>query len=779
MKPALTALAGAAALLLPPVAAAADGAHATFGSARLKDDLRGALVDTTPDVVRFRALGKGKLSLTLAPDTAESATAAAGLSLVLRNGAGTDQGVAGGPFDKSKGDGRVVWKNVPLETADTWDLEVAAATPGGWRLTLAGTQPAVVTNAVVEDLSPQEEGEFVVEGLARAKLQVALSAAGGTKFQGEVVRIVQPDGSDLAAVPEKKNVTVTLAQDGPHRVVFRNVSSRLGDAKCKATVTASVKTRTGYVRAAGTALVPKVKKVVPPSGFHRDAAFALTLTGSDFQPGLDVRLLRNGRDDILGTGIEFVSESEVRCVLDLDTGDTTGLTSVGTWKVGVWNAPEYGVPDDRSTLVKDRPTADQKKTFEALSNGSIRLPDGVEEGTEVWYVKFNSDFQTDLNRMGFGPADDDPDVRKAAREAVQAYVILFLRDLFRADETDGKVKAKSVPVCFLVDQPSATVGNAGEDYNLIEVGGKQEAADEHDPDEPLAWGFTPADPGNARRENLTVLDEDGVTRLGRGVRLRFLDPTEPGVAASWIAATLPLRNAPLTEFDLRYYTPGFQPANQGQANRYRDVVEQTTRAAREIAAVIAHHVGKAMGLPDGGNGPMANPATAGDFWPTTTALFFADADVFSLQAAAVPHELPGNTRRLTIGYFPLRTTQAFRLTPNCETGKPYATTWNLVGGRPNASLADYRAFYGSGSEVPRGLTLSVAGLSGTAPPMFATNVPYCDDVRMRILFEDKKTSNATLFQWGLKVLPDENYSGIPSALVPNARICREQLLAIQ
>ena len=215
-----------------------------------------------------------------------------------------------------------------------------------------------------------------------------------------------------------------------------------------------------------------------------------------------------------------------------------------------------------------------------------------------------------------------------------------------------------------------------------------------------------------------------------------------------------------TAADRRLFAASFFPANQNEADRYKDVVNQVTRAAREIAAIVAHHVGKAMGAEDGkATGPMSNPTTAGDLWPTTTALAFSDAELTSLRGLAVPHALPGTTSDLRVGYFPLVTTHTYRFGGNeeCLTAVPYSARFGLVGGRPNAVREDYKVQYVLGSAVPRGLTLSYDGLDGTAPLYAdqANNVFYWGIVVFRIAVTDQVRSGTKFFQYRLDVIPNK------------------------
>ena len=93
-------------------------------------------------------------------------------------------------------------------------------------------------------------------------------------------------------VATKATGSVKLQQDGRHRFVYRNAGTAANDGAHVRIAVAPPKLvkRTGYVAPAGTALVPVVTKVTPPSAFHRETAIPVTITGRDFQTGADVRL---------------------------------------------------------------------------------------------------------------------------------------------------------------------------------------------------------------------------------------------------------------------------------------------------------------------------------------------------------------------------------------------------------------------------------------------------------------------------------------------------------
>ena len=754
--------------------------EATFDAARLKDDLFGSIADPAKEVrVLFYASAGSKVSATLTADVVGPAPS--GPSLKLCDAAGVDQQVSGSSYDKSEPDTFVVkWKNFPLPATGAYVFIVKNGNAGAWHLTLSGT-PAAVKQSFesTETLAVNGQAEIQFQGLRGGSLSYALKAPDGSKFEGSLVRIERPDGSTIAGTPDTAKGKVALDADGLHRLVFANVGNGLGNWKATTNVTPPLLVkRTAHVRPAGTVFVPVVKKVTPASGFHRDDAAEVTLNGRDFQPGCDVRLVRDDFPDIIATNVRVDSETQVRVTLDLDTAPDTGATSVGTWTIGVWNGPEYTDAADPKTLVKDSPTSSTKKTFNSLSAASITLPRGIAKEAEVWHVDFNGEFQNDLNRMGLGSTDSTTE--RYAREAVEAYTICFLRELMRENETTGKLEdGTSVPVSFVVTKVPTPAGHAGEDYNRIEVGGAWEAGDPRDQTEPLFWGYAPIDTGNTAREDLAVELPDGLggtVRTGLGARTRVLDPSSANADPAWVAATAPLRGNPLTRGDQGYFLPGFAPATLGQANRYRDIVNQITRASREIAAIVAHHIARAMGVSAGGNGPMANPNLAGNMWPANGALAFDQADANTLIANAVPHQLPGKSGGLTVNYFPLLSTQPAYL-PNLTTAVAYSINWNFVGGRANALPADYSVKYVQGNP-PLDLQLSYQGLSGTARLYLnqSQGLFYCNISLFRIQVTDTVRSRTASFIYRLNILPNVPLLR-PGVEQTNATNCRNAVLA--
>lgn len=779
---------------LAPAHAVEDVApSAEFEDARLRDEVRGQIAEAgTPVHVEFYAPPGAKLSLLLRPDTkGETPTGADGLSLELCGPDGQLIPVAGTKADKSKPEKDLIrWRGVPIEQGGVHQLIVDASIAGGFRLVLSGTGGRQKLSTESDgNLLPGNTEELRFEGATGAKVTLDLRRMNKQTFVGEVVAVLRPDGTEL--VPEDSDPGVrklVLDADGEHRILFRNGANTGGGWRSTINVRSpAVKKRRAFLPLEGSdvALVPRVQRVTPDKAFHRDRALELTLTGRDFQPGLDVRLTRKGRTDIVATAVQVLSETEITCLVDLDTKTTTGETSIGKWKVGVFNAPTYSNPEDVLTLEKDTFTSHRTKTLESRSAGSITLPQGISDDTEVWWVNFVPQFQDDLDRVGLG--SENPEVRALARAVVEGYVIAYLRDVFGQNETNGST-GNGVRLSFVVTEPPEVAGEAGVDYNRIDVGGNQRG-DLGDPDQAdasLEWGFSPFDDGNQSRESLVFVetDDEGVeTRVGHGARLQFLDPLRGGADASFIEDTTPLRNTPLRGIDRIFFSDGFRPRTTAEATRYGDIVLQIERVSREYAAVVAHHIGRCMGVASGGGGPMATPTTAGGFWEERNSLSFVTADLTTMRSQTVPHQLPGRSKRLVVNFLPLRSmvpltsAQNFvHVLPDLTTDVEYTAELLLVGGRPNALPEDYRLRYIIGSDVPIGLERTFTDMTGTIPTLTANSTLNClgRPHVFQFAIEDRDRNSVWFSIFRLNVLP--NLAVVPTQLRAQAQSCTTAIL---
>jgi hypothetical protein len=759
-------------------------AEAVFEDARAKDQLIGVLNQTSNELhVTFTVPAGTKLNLNAAPDTT-LVNGANGLAFRLCDPEGNDLGITGSEFDKSKPEkDKVKWKKVPLPDFGTYTLVAGAGTPGGMGIEIALDEANGKVDVTSEEPLPVDDTATVpFDGREDDTLKYDLQKSGkGSKFKGELFQVKRPDGTllPLEEGDAKAKGKLLLDADGRHELLFKNVGKEAGTWRAKLTVKPrGSKKRKGLVSAPQTGVQPKVKTVDPEKAFNLDTALRVTITGREFQEGLDARLVRKNRTDILGTDIEFVSDEEVSFVVDLDTTETEGDDSIGNWTVSVWNQPIYDDPEDRTTLDRRNPLFDESKKLKSVSSASVKLPGGVEDNTEVWQLVFNDDFQGDLDRMNLG--SESAQVRNGVNSIVQAYVVAYVRDLLLINETNGAVKGAAIPMSFVIDDITAVAGKPGIDYNRIEIGGEYQEGDPRATLDPLEWGFSARDVGNQQRDDLMVHDEEG-NRIGLGARTRVLSVRNNNdqASSSFRQAMEPLRLRPLTANDARYFVGQFNPNNPGQIARYAEIVEQIERASREIAAIIAHHIGRSMGLATAGEGPMASPSFSGEMWVERASLDFSSANLGSLRLTAVPHEMPGKSDRLKIAFFPIIDRQAELLSPNLITAVPYSIKWEYVGGRCNAVPSDYRVSYARGSEVPIGLTLSFEGLSGTAPVCIGgqcTDVSniYCGILEFAVIVEDIPRDKGSFLLHRLKVLP--NVPLLPTQLQVQGQQCRDAVI---
>jgi hypothetical protein len=233
-----------------------------------------------------------------------------------------------------------------------------------------------------------------------------------------------------------------------------------------------------------------------------------------------------------------------------------------------------------------------------------------------------------------------------------------------------------------------------------------------------------------------------------------------------------------------FFAPGFRPTTVGEANRYRDIVNQVTRASREIAALIAHQIGRSMGLAPGGQGPMQNPSTAGYFWPTTAGLSFVQSDVSLLLANAATTTLPGKSSTLGVTYFPLLATQP-SLLPDSTAGVPYAVNWNFVGGRANALPTDYSVNVLSTMPVLSGIPLqgtvaaTIQGLTIVNSPVYldlSQGLPYGGIAYLRLSVSDTLRKVTIVLFYRLNVQP--NFQQLPtSGVIYGRAVSLQQYIA--
>jgi len=244
-------------------------------------------------------------------------------------------------------------------------------------------------------------------------------------------------------------------------------------------------------------------------------------------------------------------------------------------------------------------------------------------------------------------------------------------------------------------------------YNRLAFTGPPVAGDPSD-NPALPWGFAPVDAGNSAREDV------GGDAGTAPVPLRVFDPGDATrTTAEYRAVFGPLLADPLSTADRQYFLFDFVPATQAELDRWRDLVRAVELLGREIAAVAAHHVGRATGLSNTTIGLTSTPDAVGIF-SRTDDLGFSTAEEASLAANAVPHALPGRSSQLRAEVFPLIPSADYRL-PEATTQESYVVPIAPIGGRPDREPGDLVWTFAEGV-MPFGIDVEQDGrIRGTAP----------------------------------------------------------------
>ena len=122
-------------------------------------------------------------------------------------------------------------------------------------------------------------------------------------------------------------LNLTGAAPGGWDVVVTNPDTKSGKLTSGFTVT-------------GAAGGPTITSITPESGPNTGPIQITNLAGSGFQAGATVKLSRPGETDIVGTNVQVVSASQIKCVFDL-----AGTLGVYRWDVVVRN------PDGQSATL--------------------------------------------------------------------------------------------------------------------------------------------------------------------------------------------------------------------------------------------------------------------------------------------------------------------------------------------------------------------------------------------------------------------------------------------
>jgi hypothetical protein len=227
-----------------------------------------------------------------------------------------------------------------------------------------------------------------------------------------------------------------------------------------------------------------------------------------------------------------------------------------------------------------------------------------------------------------------------------------------------------------------------------------------------------------------------------------------------------LRLSPVEVADADYYRDDPRRFLQTDVaiDRNALIVNATERLGREIAAVVAHHVANAMGVPPNGTtvGIMSQPSRFGTF-AATRDLAFTESELVTLRENAKPSDLPGES-------FPLNA-NTFQVNPGIPvlfeafSGVAFEVDFMPIGGRPERLKKDYGFEYLSAPLPTNFLITTDARLIGQPPALNPSNPGLFprDAVLIQVKVEDNESSAGYVITHRLNVLIDTTQ--IPDAII--------------
>jgi hypothetical protein len=580
---------------------------------------------------------------------------------------------------------KVKLKSFPIRVSGDWVLEIRAAVGTRGRYKLKTKIEVRETWKSVVPVGAEEEVEIPFAAPAGARLKKIRVEIDEGDIDPAISRLRTPTGS-IALPADLEQGDIPLEDPGEHTLVVENLASVAGALSVKIKVKPEDHDGlTLYLSPQGYGSAPEVDSRDPKKALQDALVSDVAIEGSDFDPAAVVYLRREGQADVPAADVVVVSNSEITCSLDL-----AGLKA-GTWDLVVENP--CGGDDDASFKIK-KPS-------------DVDLPDGVTDDTEVWFLEFGDEFEGDLALFGLSSTSDS--VAEKAAETVKAYILYDLREIFGLKGSSGKVRDDAVALSFLVEEPTALIGVAGEAYNRLRIGGEIQPGDPASDNPYVAWGYSDVDVGNRSMDDLS---SDG--GAGRGLFLRALNPYGATVTPAWQNAFADLIASPLTALDRTYFKADFDPSTTQESERYAAIDGAIRTLAREVAAIAAHHIARAMGLPNGASGISSTPAAVGTFAGVTFPEF-AEEEIEDLVEAARASDLPGSSGKLTATYLPLRGLADFLL-PEVVSATTVAIDLPYAGGRPDLRSDDveYEGRYGY---IPMGFSIDDGSIGGYAPYM--------------------------------------------------------------
>jgi hypothetical protein len=199
------------------------------------------------------------------------------------------------------------------------------------------------------------------------------------------------------------------------------------------------------------------------------------------------------------------------------------------------------------------------------------------------------------------------------------------------------------------------------------------------------------------------------------------------------------------------------------------IAATANRLGREIAAVLAHHVGRTLGLSNGdwflNDTPSGLPDRYGEFSANHDAAFTSgELSVLAanLAARAAERALPGKSSTLEGEYFPFFPTDLYLL-PDATTAVSYPLlAFAVGGGRPDLEIEDIR-WEGISGTIPAGYGMSNTGVFGGLAPFETTSGWYYGVFEFAVGAEDtERTSDWFVIGHRLNLLINTNLIADPN-----------------
>jgi len=692
------------ALTLAPAASADAPADSPVNSLEMKDTIYGTITDPGGSLTAWLFAPAGtKLKLKVVQDKKKGP----GVTLELR-----DPSDAVVPLEKGKailastGNHRIT-------------MTAAAGRTGEFTVTVKGTPETKAKFAEV--VADGVETEFTFSVMADTMLKYKVDKA-------DAVRLTYASDPGIydQVLFERKKKGILLRVAGDY--VFR---LRGSGKKAKVTLGFAfekIRKREVWISKDGFGTAPEITLLDPEDVLSGSSLTEIAVEGGPFEAAVEARLEKD--KETIPCTAQWESEDRILVSMNL-----VGAAK-GKWKLVVEN------PSGAWTSAK----------LNVIKPGSILLPDGIQDGTEIWYLDFNESFAQDLYEFGLArsvASGGSAAVNRHVERVVKAYVLYWLRHYFGLHGQSGILELGDVPISFIISEVPTVAGVAGVDYNRIEIGGTASAGS--DSDNPnLSWGRVAVDPGNVEIDDIS---DGGPGQATAKLPLFELRPTNTDqTSGPYRDVFAPLLADPVADTDAGLFSTNpafFLNLDDNNILRYKLIVPAIEVLSKEIAAIAAHHVARAMGLDNGTEGLMDTPSLFGEF-ATTEDLGFTDSELSDLFDAANPILLPGKSGTLRMKPFqgnPGQPSVIDVLGGLVNQERSFLPT----GGRPEKKDSDltYQVFYNT--TAPAGVIWPKPGLMRASPPVKVNGLFYTDAVLMKVVIRDAGDGHALISSWTHRV----------------------------